>query len=136
VTDTLRGDPDGSTITGVDWFFATLDTGTVDTILDRQAGDFTEALAQPGAAASAASIAPPPALTARVVKVRGQSLVQFFAAGTGVVHRTLKPFGKNAPKLQVNLIDVNGDGIAELVVTTHVHGKRCRKVYGASDLSA
>jgi hypothetical protein len=134
--DTLRGDPDGSTTTGADWFFARLDTGTVDTILDRQGSDFTEALAQPGAAASAASVAPPPALTARVVKLKGQSLVQVFAAGTGVVHRTLKPFGKNARKLQVNLIDVNGDGIAELVVTARVHGKLCKKVYGASDLSA
>jgi hypothetical protein len=77
---------------------------------------------------------PRAALLARVVKQQGQSLVKIFDAATGALRKTLKPFGSFRGKVQVALIDVNGDGAPDLVVTARIGRKVRKKVY-ALDLS-
>jgi hypothetical protein len=96
--------------------------------------DFPQVVAQ-SADGGVASVPPPPALSARVVSLKGQALVKVFDARTGGLRRTLKPFGGSAGKVSVALIDVNGDGIADLVVSARVNGKVRKKVYSGTDLS-
>jgi hypothetical protein len=83
----------------------------------------------PGQDAVPTTAPTPPAVTARLVKQKGRSLVKVFDAATGALRQTLKPFGSYAGKVLVALTDVNGDGVAELVVTAHVGGKLRKKVY-------
>src|SRR5262249_37732298 len=78
---------------------------------------------------------PRPGLSARVVRLKGQSLVKVFDAATGALRQTLKPFGGSAANVQAALIDVNGDGAKDLVVTARVNGKLRKKVYSGIDLS-
>src|SRR5438477_611631 len=81
------------------------------------------------------SAAPPPQIVAVAFRQRGVSRVRVRDAATGTLRAVLTPFKGFAGRLRLQLLDVNGDGSADLVVRAVVHGKRRRKVYDAVTLA-
>jgi hypothetical protein len=83
------------------------------------------------AAAAAPLVIAAPGITARVIHLKGRAVVRVFDAATGGLRRELKPFGTYSGKLQVSLIDVDGDGVADLMVQARINKKLRKKVYNA-----
>jgi hypothetical protein len=56
-------------------------------------------------------------------------------AATGALRGVLIPFKGFAGRLRLQLVDVNGDGSADLVVHALVHGRRKTRIYDAVTLA-
>jgi hypothetical protein len=66
---------------------------------------------------------------------RGVSRVRVRDAASGVVRGVLTPFPGFGGRLRLQMLDVNGDGSADLIVRAVVHGKRKKKIYDAVTLA-
>jgi hypothetical protein len=73
----------------------------------------------------------------QVVRVRGRRQLRVIDAVTGAQKFALYPFGKGfAGSFQVTMRDVDGDGIADVVVTARRHGKRITLAFSGHDGTA
>jgi hypothetical protein len=75
------------------------------------------------------------ALTARLVRVKHRTRLDVFDAATGALRLRVFPFGPSHGKEQLLMEDVNGDGVADIIVlSVQPHHLRVR-VFGGRDLS-
>src|SRR5262249_44524464 len=79
--------------------------------------------------------APPPQVVAVAFRQKGVSRVRVTDAATGAVRGVLTPFRGFGGRLALQLLDVNGDGVLDLVVRALVHGKRKKKLFDAVTLA-
>jgi uncharacterized protein (UPF0548 family) len=77
----------------------------------------------------------PPQVVAVAFRRKGVARVRVQDAATGAVRGVLTPFHGFAGRLRLLLLDVNGDGSADLIVRALVHGKRKKRVYDAVTLA-
>src|SRR5262249_17228979 len=74
-------------------------------------------------------------ITAERFQKKGVARVRVRAATTQTVRATLTPFRGFGGRLTLQLLDVNGDGVLDLVVRALIHGKRKQKVFDAVTLA-
>jgi hypothetical protein len=73
-------------------------------------------------------------ITLRVVNLRGRRQLRVYDAVTGAQKFVLYPFGKAfVGNFQVETRDVNGDGVADIVVRVRRRGKSQTKVFSGVD---
>jgi hypothetical protein len=73
-------------------------------------------------------------ITLRVVNVRGRRQLRVYDAVTGAQKFVFYPFGKTfVGNFQVETRDVNGDGVADIVVRVRRRGKSLTKVFSGVD---
>src|SRR5262249_16672002 len=73
-------------------------------------------------------------ITAERFQKKGVARVRVRSATTQTVRATLTPFRGFGGRLTLQLLDVNGDGVLDLVVRAVVHGERKKKVFDAVTL--
>jgi hypothetical protein len=74
-------------------------------------------------------------ITAERFQKKGVARVRVRAATTQTVRATLTPFRGFGGRLRLQLQDVNGDGVLDLIVQAVIHGKRKKKVFDAVTLA-
>jgi hypothetical protein len=77
----------------------------------------------------------PPQVAAVAFHKRGLARVRVFDAATGTLRGVLTPFAGFRGRLRLELLDVNGDGTADIIVRALVHGKHRRKVFDGVSLA-
>jgi hypothetical protein len=78
---------------------------------------------------------PPPQIAAVAFHKKGLARVRVLNAATGAEHGVLTPFAGFGGRLRLELLDVNGDGTADVIVRALVHGKHRRKVFDGVSLA-
>jgi hypothetical protein len=78
---------------------------------------------------------PPRQIVAAAFRQNGKAKVRVKDAATGAVRMILTPFPGFAGRLRLLLLDVNGDGSADLMVKALINGKPKKKVYDAVTLA-
>jgi hypothetical protein len=79
--------------------------------------------------------APAPQIVVVPFRRNGVAQVRVFDAAAGTVRAILTPFRGFRGRLRLQLLDVNGDGSADLIVKAIVHGRRRKKVFDAVTLA-
>jgi FG-GAP-like repeat len=78
---------------------------------------------------------PPPQVAAVAFHKKGLGRVCVWDAATGALHGVLTPFAGFRGHLRLDLLDVTGDGAADVIVRALIHGKRKRKVFDGVTLA-
>ncbi|HKB40984.1 MAG TPA: hypothetical protein VKD72_31440, partial [Gemmataceae bacterium] len=78
---------------------------------------------------------PPPQILAVQFRRNRVARVRVRDAATGVVRGVLTPFPGFRGRLSLLLLDVNGDGSADLVVRAVINGRRKKRVFDATTLA-
>jgi hypothetical protein len=78
---------------------------------------------------------PPPQVAAVAFHKRGLARVRVFDAATGARRGVLTPFAGFGGRLRLELLDVNGDGAADVIVHAIINGKHRRKVFDGVTLA-
>ncbi len=98
-------------------------------------GNEFENLGQPLAELDPPPPPPPPPILATAFRGKGVAKVRVTDAATGELRGVLTPFQGFRGRLHLQLEDVNGDGVLDLVVRALVHGKRKQRVFDAVTLA-
>jgi hypothetical protein len=77
----------------------------------------------------------PPQIVAVAFRRHGVVRVRVRDAATGAVRAVLTPFRGFGGRLRLQLEDVNGDGVLDLIVQAVLHGKSRKKVFDAVTLA-
>jgi hypothetical protein len=78
---------------------------------------------------------PPPQVAAVAFHKKGLGRVCVWDAATGAQHGVLTPFAGFRGRLRLELLDVTGDGAADVIVRALIHGKQRRKVFDGVTLA-
>jgi hypothetical protein len=77
----------------------------------------------------------PPQVVAVPFRKKGSARVRVLDASTGALRAVLTPFPGFCGPLRLGQLDVNGDGVLDLVVRAVIHGKRKQRVFDAVTLA-
>jgi hypothetical protein len=75
------------------------------------------------------------ALTARLVRVHHQTRLDVFDAVTGALRRSVFPFGTSRGQVQLFRVDVNGDGVSDIVVVCRQNNHLRMRAFSGTDLN-